>query len=58
MNVGALEFQKSVFDPLELELQATVSCPMWVLQTKLKSSAGAVCTLNPWAISPIPNRQL
>ena len=27
-----------VLDPLEQELQAVVSCPMWVLEAKLKSS--------------------
>lgn len=30
--------QKNVLDPLELELQATVSCPMWLLGTELGSS--------------------
>lgn len=28
------------------ELQAVVSCLMWVLGTELGSSAGTVCTLN------------
>lgn len=30
--------QKRVLDALELELQAVVSCPLWVLGTTLRSS--------------------
>jgi hypothetical protein len=33
-------------DPLELELQAVVSCLMWVLETEPGSSARAVSALN------------
>lgn len=38
--------QKEESDPLELELQAVLSCPVWVLGTELGSSA----------ISPVPKR--
>ena len=34
-------------DTLELELQAVVSCPMWVLRTELGSSGRAAQALNP-----------
>jgi hypothetical protein len=37
--VGGRVGQKKVPDPLELELQAVVSCPTWVLETELGSSA-------------------
>lgn len=33
-------------DPWELELQAVLSCPMWVLGTKLRSSRKAGYALN------------
>ena len=42
MSTSALGGQKGVLDPLELELQAVVSCPGWVLGTKLGGPAGAV----------------
>lgn len=29
---------QNVLDPWELELQVTVSCPMWLLETELGSS--------------------
>lgn len=38
--------QKSMLDPLELELQPVMSYLMWALGTKLQSSARAVYTLN------------
>lgn len=30
---------------LRLKLQVVVSCPVWVLETELRSLAGAICTL-------------
>ena len=39
-------------DPPELELQVVVSCWIWVLGTKLRSSARAASALNHWVISP------
>lgn len=41
-------------DPLEMELEAVLRFPSWVLRTKLRSSTKAVCTLNCWANSPVP----
>lgn len=38
--------------PLKLEMEALVSHPMWVLGTPPRSSAGALCGPNHWAISP------
>lgn len=35
MGAGALGGHKGESDPLELELQAVVSCLMWVLRTEL-----------------------
>jgi hypothetical protein len=47
---------ESVLDPLEQELQAVVSFPMWVLGTKLRSSGKAANAVSCWVISPIsPN---
>ena len=43
--VGAHGDQKRVLDPLELEFQVVVSCLMWVLGTKPRSSARAANTL-------------
>lgn len=39
-------------DPLELELQRVMSCPMWVLNIKLAFSGRTVCALKCQAISP------
>lgn len=33
-------------EPLELELETVVSCPVWVLGTKLKSYGRATSTLS------------
>ena len=38
--------QKSVLDPLELEFQVVMSCPMWMLGTELGFSGRAPATLN------------
>lgn len=43
--------QERVSDPPELELQALVGCPIWVLGTELGSSTKAASTLNHWTIS-------
>jgi hypothetical protein len=44
--------QKGLSDPLELELQAVVSLPVWVLGTELRSSRRAPGVLNHGTISP------
>ena len=41
-------------DPLELELQAVVSCLMWLLRTKRRCSGKAIDTLHHGAFSPAP----
>lgn len=45
IRIRAQGGQKNVLDPLELELQATVSCSMWLLGTELGSSQRAVNVL-------------
>lgn len=46
-STGAYRGQKRVSDIRELELQAVVSSPMWVLESKLRSSKKqAVLTCN------------
>jgi hypothetical protein len=42
-----MKVTRDFFDPLKLELQATVSCPMWnvVLRTELSSSSRAASSL-------------
>lgn len=47
-HVDAPEGQKRVLGPLELELefQVALSCPVWVLGTKLWSSGRAVSALD------------
>jgi|UPI0000F4FFFE hypothetical protein len=45
MTAGAGEDQE-VLDPLELELQAVLSYPLWVLGIKIRSSGRAACVLN------------
>lgn len=44
--------QKRMLDPLELELQVSVSCLTWMLVTELGPSANAAKTPNHLAISP------
>jgi hypothetical protein len=46
----ALRGQKRASDLLELESQAVVSLPVWVLATKPGPSLGAVCALNRLAL--------
>ena len=51
--VDAHRGQKRVSDLLELELQAVVNSPLWVLGTELWSSARAANVLDLWVISPV-----
>ena len=48
VSAGALRGQKEgiISDPLDLELQAVMSCPAWVLETGPESSASLVCALD------------
>lgn len=46
MYSDAFRVQQRVLGPLELELQAFVSSPTWVLGTELRSSAGPTDALN------------
>lgn len=46
VNADAHRAQKMTLDFLELELQAVMSCPMWVLALELKSFSRAVCALD------------
>lgn len=55
VNAGAEEAERSIWVPLKLELQAVVSCPAWVLETKLMSFERAVSPLKHSAISLTPN---
>jgi hypothetical protein len=52
MCVGTHREKKKVSGPLELDLQAVVSCLVWVLGRKLRSSGRAMSTLDLGAISP------
>ena len=52
--IGGNGVQRRASDSLELELQAVLSCLMWVLGTKLKSFAWVVCVLSCWTSSPVP----
>lgn len=45
-DTDAYQGQKRVLDPLELELQAVMSCPVWVLGTELGSLARAASNLS------------
>ena len=49
---GCLWKTEGILDPLNLDLQVAVSCPMWVVGTELMSSTGAVCALNQRTIFP------
>lgn len=51
MCMGAKGVQKRVMDPLELEVQALMSCPTWVLGIELWFSVRAASTLYHCAIS-------
>lgn len=46
INIGALGGRKGVLETMELDLQAVVKCPAWVLGTELSSTARAVDSLN------------
>lgn len=41
VNMDASRGQKDVLHPLKQELQGVMSCPLWVLGTKLMSSGEA-----------------
>jgi hypothetical protein len=49
--VGAYGSQKKMWAFRKLELQVTMSHPMWLLKIKLRSSVTAANILNHWAIS-------
>lgn len=48
---GVYRDQRTVGEPLKLELQADVSCLIWVLRTKRRASARAASTFTPRHIS-------
>lgn len=51
MSIAVSGGQKRLLQgPLEFKLQGVVNSPMFVLATKLRSSARAVCVPNCWAI--------
>ena len=52
MSASACRDKKGAPGPLELESQADVSCPRWVLGTTLSSSVRAASTANHWATFP------
>lgn len=54
VSAGAQGGQKRSLDLLELEAQVVVSCPTWVLGTKLGPSERARSVLNHCAIPPVP----
>lgn len=56
MNAGAQRDQKRASDTRDLKLQVASSRQMWVLKSKLLSSAKASGALNHQAISPTPER--
>ena len=47
MNTGALRIQKRVLDPLQLELQAVASSPIWALGSRLKASPAPASSFIP-----------
>lgn len=54
LSVGTTRGQKTVLDPVELELQAVVSLLMWVLGIQLRSSERA---RNLWSAGPASSFQ-
>lgn len=55
LSTGVCVNHRRASEPLELELQVIMSCPMWVLGPELKSSGRAVCTLTAEpSLSPEP----
>ena len=52
MCAGAHGGQKKALDSLDVELWMVVSCLIWVLETKPRSSGRAANAVNQWAISP------
>lgn len=52
MSAGTCRVQTKVRNPLELELQAVVSCLTWTLGTKLRFFAIATHALSHQDISP------
>lgn len=52
VSTDAHRNKRMAADPQELELQAVVSCPLWVLGTEFRSSARAVSAFNQGATSP------
>lgn len=46
VNVGTCRHQETVSDVLEMELQAAVNCPTWVLETKVGSSGRKASALS------------
>lgn len=50
-HVDACGGQKTALDPLELESQVLMSCPFWVMGTKLGSSGKHQVLFNCWAFS-------
>lgn len=54
VNTGDYISQKRTLELLEPELQVFVSCLMWVLGNKLRSSVRTLYVLNHQGISPAP----
>lgn len=52
MSASACRDKKRAPGPLELESQADVSCPRWILGTPLSSSIRAASAANHWATFP------
>lgn len=38
VNAGGLQVQKRVSDPLGLELQMVMGCPLWIMATELETT--------------------
>lgn len=58
VSAGVHRGQDWLSDPLELESQAAVWCPTWVLETKLQSSATPANIQNYWATLPTLTLQI